>query len=130
MKWIGLDVRKLVALDMVFHGKRFIVTEFAGGVILCGALGLLSIVAGFRLLSHGLTWQLLLGIVLLWIALNYLPLFVHAVDLARSGTAREEVDAELADLGIARSYAVRQLWILVPFAVVALDLAQRSKRSS
>lgn len=115
---------------MVFHGKRFIVAEFAGGVILCGALGLLSVAAGLRLLSRGLSWQLLLGIALLWIAVNYLPLFIHAVDLARSGAAREEVAVELADLGIARSYAVRQLWILVPFAIVSLDLVQRSKRSS
>jgi hypothetical protein len=71
---------------------------------------------------------LLLGIPLLWIGLNYVPLFVHSVDLARKGTARQEVATELADPRAARSYSWRQLWILVPFAVVILAVTQRDGR--
>lgn len=130
MNALSLNVRRLVALDMALHGKRFIVTEFAAGVLLSGALGVLSIVTGLRSRGHGLSWQLLIGIALLWIALNYVPLLIHAVELARQGTARQEAAAELADLRLARSYLWRQLWILVPFAVVVLDLAQRSRSSS
>ena len=81
--------------------------------------------AGLRLLRDGLSWQPVLGIVLLWIGLNYLPLFIHAVDLATRGTAREEAGDELATREVLRKYSVQQLWILIPFAVVILDLIQR-----
>ncbi len=116
---ISLNVRKLVALDMTFLGTRVIVAEYAAGVLLSWGLGGLSLLKGLALV----------GIALLWIGLNYVPLFVHAVDLARTGTARQEVAAELADLKQARSYSWRQLWILVPLAVVVFDLGQRSTRA-
>jgi hypothetical protein len=116
---IGLNVRKLVALDMVFLGRRVIVAEYAAGVVLCGLIGVLSLGRG----------ALLLGIPLLWIGLNYVPLFLHAVDLARSAAARQEVVAdELEDPRAARSYSWRQLWILVPLAVVTFDGIQRLQR--
>ncbi|HEX2645678.1 MAG TPA: hypothetical protein VHO95_00455 [Candidatus Dormibacteraeota bacterium] len=115
---IGLNARKLVALDMVFHGRRFIVGEFGAGVLLCGGLGAFSLTSGMRAL----------GVALLSIALNYVPLLIHALDLARDGSASEEVAAELADTRAVRGYAWRQLWILVPLAVVIQDLAQRSAR--
>lgn len=114
---IGLNVRKLVALDMTFLGTRVIVAEYAVGVGLCAAVAFFSLCRGV----------LVLGVPLLWIALNYVPLFLHSVDLARRGTARQEVAAELADPAQARSYSWRQLWILVPLAVVVLALAQRGK---
>ena len=124
---MSLDVPKLVALDMALHGRRFIVSEFAAGVLLCGALGAYSIAAGLGHLAGGPNWQLLMGIALLWIALNYVPLFLHATELAKNGRAREEAAAELADQRKATSYLWRQLWILVPFAIVILDLRQRSR---
>ena len=114
---IGLNVRKLVALDMTFLGTRVIVAEYALGVVLGGVIGILSLRRGVPLL----------GIPLLWIALNYVPLFLHSVDLARKGTARQEVAAELSDPRKARSYSWRQLWILVPFAVVVLAITQRGE---
>ena len=114
-----LDVRKLVALDMQFLGTRVIVAEYAAGVVLPALLGLLSLRQD----------NLLFGLPLLWIALNYVPLFLHSVDLARRGTAREETAAEMADPRKARSYSWRQLWILVPLAVVIFAISQRPKRS-
>ena len=106
---------------MTFLGTRVIVGEYAAGVLLCGALGILSVS------KH----SLILGLPLLWIALNYVPLFLHSVDLARRGTARQEVAPELADQREARSYSLRQLWILVPLAVDVLALLQlRSGTSS
>ena len=114
---VGLNVRKLVALDMTFLGTRVIVGEYGAGVVLCGAIAVLSLQRG----------ALLLGIPLLWIGLNYVPLFAHAIDLARRGTARQEVAAELADPSKARSYSWRQLWILVPFAVIVFAVLQRRR---
>lgn len=118
MNSIGLDVRKLVALDMVFHGKRFILVEFAAGVVIALGLAILSLARSYPVF----------GLPMLWIGLNYVPLLMHAIDLARRDTAREEVAAELADMRLARSYSWRQLWILVPFAVVWFALTQRSAR--
>lgn len=56
---------------------------------------------------------------------NYVPLFIHAVDLARRRAAREEAGDELATRAVLRNYSVQQLWLLVPLAVVILDLIQR-----
>lgn len=123
---VALDVRKLAALDMAVHGKRFIVIEFGVGVVGCAVLGALSVAAGVR---SGAAWELLLGAALLWIGINYVPLAVHAIDLARSGTAGEEAVKEIEHPELIRQYTFRQLWILVPFAVVAMDLAQRRSRS-
>ena len=114
---IGLNVRKLVALDMTFLGTRVIVGEYALGVVLPAVIAVLSLRRGV----------FVLGVPLLWIALNYVPLFLHSVDLARRGTARQEVAAELADPRKARSYSWRQLWILIPFAVVVFALMQRTR---
>lgn len=113
-----LNVRKLVALDMQFLGTRVIVAEYAAGVVLPAVLAALSLRQG----------NLVFGLPLMWIAVNYVPLFLHSVDLARRGTAREETVREMADPRQARSYAWRQLWILVPLAVVVFAIAQRSAR--
>jgi len=122
---IALDVRKLAALDMAFHGERFILGEFgigvAGSIVLC----VLSLSAGFR---SGTVWELLLGLALLWIGLNYVPLLVHAIDLARLGAARLEAADEIERPELIRGYTARQLWILLPFAVVIMDLVQRRRR--
>lgn len=125
MPHLGLNVRKLAALDMALHGKRFILVEFGFGVLAFAVLGDLSLTQGLRLLRNGVNWQLVLGIVLLWIGLNYIPLFIHAVDLARRGTARDEAGDELAKREALRKYSVLQFWLLVPFAIVILDLTQR-----
>ena len=110
---------------MAFHGKRFIVGEFAVGVAGSLLLGVLSVAAGIR---SGTVWELVLGAALLWIGLNYAPLLVHAIDLARSGTAKQEAAREIEHPELMRGYTVRQLWILVPLAVVIMDLVQRRGR--
>lgn len=82
---------------------------------------------GIRLLKYWLNWQLLLGLALLSGGVNYLPLLIHALDLARRGTVREEAGLDTSP-DAARRYTVLQLWLLVPFALVALALAQRGHR--
>ena len=114
---------------MALHGPRLILIEFAVGVIGCAVLGGYSVALGVRLLAHGLTWQLFLGIALLWVALNYVPLLLHAIDIVRCGSARQEAAYELAHPEIMRRYTVLQLWLLVPFAMVIMALAQRGARS-
>src|SRR5690349_7218330 len=85
-----INVRKLAALDIAFHGTRFILAEFAAGVILCGGFGAFSLFAFSRNPDHPL-FILILGLALSWIALNYVPMLLYAIDITRSKSARQEV---------------------------------------
>jgi hypothetical protein len=66
-------------------------------------------------------WETALGIWLIGIAANYLPLFVYAVLIARGGTVKEEGLPELAH---AKRYTAQSVIILVPFLVAVLALVQ------
>src|SRR5215469_10608878 len=90
-----INVRKLAALDIVFHGPKFILIEFGLGVFGCAALGLFSIYFG---LFHGPNQSLfaaIMGCFLLWVALNYVPLFLYAISIVRRKSAHQEVAFEL-----------------------------------
>lgn len=90
-----INIRKLAALDIAFHGPKFILIEFALGVFGCATLGLFSLYFG---LSHGLDHSLfavLMGCFLLWIALNYVPLLIYAMSIAKHNNAHQEVAYEL-----------------------------------
>ena len=117
-----IDVRKLAAVDMAWLGARVILAEYAVGVLLPLALGLLSLRAG----RHGASGvQLLLGAWLLGIAANYVPLFVYAVAIARARSVEAEGRPEIAR---ARRYGTQQVMILVPLFVVILSLLQENGR--
>ena len=67
-----INIRKLAAVDMALNGTRFIVAEFAIGIVFPLTLGLLSVRSG--LLSPNPTnWQTFLGFWLASIAVNYAP---------------------------------------------------------
>lgn len=116
-----LNVRRLAALDM--HGargtlrrRRVILAEFALGTIGSLMLGVWA-----------LTWDevsgVVLGIWLLGLAANYLPLTAHVLALWQP----DVLEAELAgaDLGAElRRYTRAQIWVLVPFWVAGIGLAQ------
>jgi hypothetical protein len=68
-------------------------------------------------------WRILLGSWLVAIGLNYVPLAISAQALSRPGA----LEAELGGADLPRELqqaGVRQLWILVPFAVVVAAIAQ------
>ena len=119
-----INVRKLVAVDMVWLGARVIVAEYALGIVLPLALGVLSIRAGLSGVVP-VTWEVVLGFWLVAIAANYIPLFIYALLIARGGTVKEEGQPELAH---AKRYGVQQVIILVPFLVVILALVQERDR--
>ena len=116
-----LNVRRLAALDM--HGahgtrlrRRVILAEFGLGAICCLVLGVWA-------LSLGGAVGIVIGIWLLGLAANYVPLTAHVLALWRS----EALGAELAgaDLDAELSHYTRaQIWVLVPFWVAGLALAQ------
>jgi len=117
-----INIRKLAALDMAWLGTRAIVAEYALGVILPLVLGLLSLRSGLRDAS---AWETGLGIWLITIAANYVPLFIYAVLIAKAGTAKEEGQPEIVH---AKRYGVQQIIILVPFLVVIAALLQELRQ--
>ncbi len=126
-----ITIRKLAALDLVFHGSRLILTEFAGAVIGCGSLGAWSLLAFFRNSSHSI-FSLLIGLVLCWIALNYVPLLLYAIDIVRRKSAQQEVAFELERKDIyARKYTLQSVCLLLlPLTMPILSLVQERRKHS
>src|SRR5271167_1106021 len=90
-----LNVRKLAAIDLEFLGARFILTEFGVGVAASAALGLLTLRASIhRFHSSRMT---MLGVYLLLLGLNYVPLLLHAISIAGDGSAHLETADELGN---------------------------------
>jgi hypothetical protein len=116
-----MNVRRLAALDM--HGargtrrrRRVILAEFALGTVGGAALG-----------AWALTWGgatgVVLGIWLLGLAANYVPLTAHVLALWDP----RALEAELSGLNLRaelRHYTRAQIWVLVPFCVAGLAVAQ------
>ncbi len=110
-----MNVRKLVALDIALHGPRFIMVEFGVGTPVILLVGGLLVVAGEQYLG----WYLLLT------GLNYLPLLAYALLVVRKGSAKVEVDEDLArDRHYVRKYSIQQFFLFVPLFVLLLALVQ------
>lgn len=120
-----INVRKLVALDMVLHGTKLIVSEFVLTVALGLVFGLLSLVRGHAI------WQIVLGVGLLALALNYAPLLMYAIFIARNGSAAEEVRSELSKGRSEVMRYTRQSFLLViPLVVPLLAIYQARRKET
>jgi hypothetical protein len=126
-----INIRKLAALDIAFHGPKLILIEFALGVIGCAALGLISIYFGlFHGLNHSL-FAVIMGCFLLWIALNYVPLLLYAISIIRHKSAHQEVAYELEHKDkYAGKYLRQSTLLLIPLAVPALAVYQEMQKRS
>jgi hypothetical protein len=114
----AIDSRKLAAVDMAFLGPRLILAEFSIGVFGSAGLGIVTLVR-----SHSFTgW--LFGTYLLFLGLNYIPLLVYAIDLARHGTARQEIAEEefAGKERLFRKYRRMSLWLLVPLFIPIVEI--------
>jgi hypothetical protein len=121
-----IDPRKLAAIDIAFLGCKFTITEFGTAAFLCPALGVFVLYRGHS------PWQIALGLYLISLGMNYLPMLLYAVAITRSRSARAELGEELDDKGRAmRKYRRQSLFLLVPLFVVAVALreARRTARS-
>ena len=115
-----VDLRKLAAIDIALLGYGLILAEYAFGVIFSLALGVFVL-----LRSHG-GWQIPLGIYLLCLGLNYVPMLVWAISLGNRQNARAEMKDELADRqGAMRKYRRQSLLLLVPFLPLLLMATRR-----
>ena len=115
-----IEIRKLAAIDLAFLGSKIIIPEFLLGVIGPAALGIF-----IALRSHTPTQQLLAAY-FLSLSLNYVPLLFYAIRIGRSGTARQEIEDDLAygKSAAMRKYRRGSLLLLVPFLVPVLAFAQ------
>jgi hypothetical protein len=120
-----INVRKLAALDIVFHGPMFILIEFALAVFLCGAVGLLI----FHGSNHS-PFMVILGSFFLWVALNYIPLLLYAISIVKHKSARGEVAYELEHKDrYAGKYSLQSiLLLLIPLAMLLLAVYQKLQK--
>ena len=123
-----ISVRKLVALDIVFHGSRLILAEFAFTIALGAALGF-WIIASMVTADHAASpLKLIVGAYFLCVAINYVPMLCYAIAVTRHHSAREEVAAELAAKGkSAVRYGTQALLLFVPLVIPLLALAQERR---
>ena len=100
--------------------RRLIRAEFVAGAVGCTGLGAFVVATGTGL------W-VAVGVWLLGAGANYVPLALYARALSRPGA----LEAELHDTDLRselRRAGVRQLWIVVPFAVAVSAVAHESRR--
>ena len=90
-----LNVRKLVAIDLYFLRPKFILAEFGVGVVALNAFGLLTLRAGIRQ-EHGVR-LMVSGTFMVAVGMNYVPLLLDAIDIARRRTAEKEIADELRE---------------------------------
>ena len=116
-----LDPRKLAALDLVFLGPQVIITEFLAGVFLSAALGIFVLVRG-----HGSPGQISLGLYLISLGVNYVPMLIYAIAITRAKSAWAELGSELDNRRAAMArYRRQSLWLLVPLIVPVITFTQR-----
>jgi hypothetical protein len=126
-----INIRKLAALDIAFHGPKFILIEFALGVFGCAALGLFSLYFGFFHEPNYSLFAIIMGCFLLWVALNYVPLLIYAISIVRHNSALQEVAFELAHKDkYAGKYMFQSLTLLIPLAIPALTISQELQKRS
>ena len=121
---MSINIRKLAAVDMVWLGPRVIIVEYSIGVILPLVLGLASIGFGLGGPAH-MGWEAILGVWLVAIAVNYVPLLVYAILLSADNAFKSVGRTEP---GHARRYGILQLVILVPLLVPILAITQELER--
>jgi hypothetical protein len=119
-----MNLRRLAAIDLVFLGSRFVLAEYAVGLVLCLALGLFVL---FRSHSYG---QVVLGIYFIGLGANYAPMLGWAVAITKKRNAEAELSGELSDKHRAMAkYRRLSLVLLIPLSVAILMITQRRSSS-
>ena len=118
-----VDVKRFAALDMygargTVRRRRIVLAEFIIAAPAVVALG-----AWFIIGAPGLGYHIL-GILVIGAGLNYAPLAAYAISLSRPAALETEL-AEVDTSQELRRYSVRQLWLLVPLALVVMALRGR-----
>lgn len=129
-KEMFINIRKLAALDIVFHGAKFILAEFAIGVAFCGIFGIFSLYIFFSSPGHTF-FSAIIGFFLSWVALNYVPLLLYSINIVRRKSAQLEVAFELEHKDFyGRKYTFQSLLLVLPLIVPILALYQETQKRS
>jgi hypothetical protein len=119
-------VRKLAALDLYFRRPALILLEFALVVFGFGALGSFALFFG---LAKSLV-AVAIGIYLLFLSVDYAPMLVYGVSITRKGSAKAEIEDELADISRSRmKYGLQQTLLMVPLFIPLLALWQEAHKT-
>jgi hypothetical protein len=122
-----VNVRKLAAFDLYFRKPRFILLEFGFVVFGIGALGFISVFLGLArsALATGI------GVYLMLLGLDYVPLLAYAVLIYRRGSAKREIEKELRNETHYRTkYGMQQVLVMVPLVIPALAAYQAIKKEN
>lgn len=124
-----INIRKLAALDIAFHGSRVILVEFLLTAICLFAFGAFLVVGQVH--SRAPSWDVVaFGTYLLLLGLNYVPLSIYGAKIARGQSAASEVEYELAHRErYARKYGLQSLLLFVPLVVPVLAIHQETARA-
>ncbi len=122
-----ISIRKLAALEIVYRGERRVLLEYGSGVFFFGVVGVL-----FLLYAHQRTpLTTSIGVYVLLLALNYVPLLAFSISLASKRSAKTAVALELEHQETyRRRYGIQQAMVLIPFAVLLLASIQEASRGS
>src|SRR5258708_19249435 len=86
---LGVYMGRGAAIGIVFLGRQLIIAEYAAGVFFSAAVGLFVLLRGHSF------WQTVLGIYLICLATNYIPMLLHALAISTQQNARVEMADEL-----------------------------------
>ena len=112
-----INPRKLAAIDIAFLGSKFIIAEFAAGVLLCAALG------AFTILRAGSLGQRAFGLYLICLGINYVPMLVYAIAITQGQGAQAEIGDELSNSRRAMAkYRRQSIFLLLPMLVPVIAL--------
>ena len=117
-----LGFRKLAAIDIAFLGYKFVYAEYVCGVLLPIGLGILTLGR-----AHS-TWQIVFGLYLVCLGINYVPMLAYALFIPNRDQARAELGDELRQRREAMSkYRKISILLLVPLfaAIYALTRPER-----
>lgn len=122
-----LNVRKLAAVDLHFLGPKIILAEFGLGVAGLAVVGWFTLHAGMHR-EHG-AWLIAWGLYMLGLGINYVPLLLYAIGIARRGIAQEGIADELGNRRAAAcKYRRQSLFILIPLVVLVCAIMQELQR--
>jgi len=119
-------IRRLAAIEIALHGYRFIYFEYLAGVVLGLALGFIML---FR--SHSV-WSLALGVYLVCLGTNYVPMLIYTIAIGNRQNAQAEIAIELADQGKKKAtstYRNVSLLLLVPLVMPVIAATHELFRS-
>ena len=114
-----INIRKLVAIDLVLNGWNFITIESFLSVFFPMALGILF-------------FGTFLGLYFILLSLNYTTILVYNLLIGSQSNAKKEVRYELSKPNRAktiRKYNFQQLIGFIPLTFIILSLLQEIKKS-